>query len=75
MKIVNLKDAQWAQVRDALNVAIYLAQEDADENGVPVIRASLKLDINNTTGSCLWKVAADNGSGNMETFETGRVKA
>lgn len=74
MKIVNLKDAQWAEARDALNLAIYHAQNEADENGVPVIRASLKLDINSTTGSCLWKVAADSGSGNMETKEMGKLK-
>lgn len=75
MKIINLKEPKWADMRDALNVALYHAQCDGEEKGAVKVRASLKLKANLVTGNVDWAVAVDDGMGDMETVVTGSVRA
>lgn len=75
MKVINLKEPKWAELRDALNRALYYAQNDAMENGATRVRASLKLNVNLATGMVEWAVASDNGSGDMQMWEAGWMRA
>lgn len=75
MKVIDLKEPKWAELRDALNLALYHAQCDGEEKGAARVRASLKLNVNLATGMVEWTAASDDGSGDMQMWEAGWMRA